>query len=196
MSEASEHRPPHQSCPVSVIPTVLSSYSRTAVYDFSIMPSPSSASSTASPCPTLGPHLVPSVAELNLSSTAPWQPHADSRWRHHGGTSRRNSSHPHMYWPQPLESHHDFAALRETILSNQFPADPAACNRTLLFYDNSVGGGLGYTAKMMGYALLIAVQERRVLILLPGNPSYDAKAYGHDHAHSTTRWCTRPPHSH
>ena len=100
-----------------------------------------------------------------------------------------------MYWPQPLESHHDFAALRETILSNQFPADPAACNRTLLFYDNSVGGGLGYTAKMMGYALLIAVQERRVLILLPGNPSYDAKAYGHDHAHSTTRWCTRPPHS-
>ena len=80
---------------------------------------------SSSSCPALGPKLVPSVTELNLSSTAPWQPHVHDR-----GDGRRSSVHPFMYWPRDLDSHKGLQALRDTILAQQFPRDPSACNST------------------------------------------------------------------
>ena len=80
---------------------------------------------SSSSCPALGPKLVPSVTELNLSSTAPWQPHVHDR-----GDGRRSSVHPFMYWPRDLDSHEGLQALRDTILAQQFPRDPSACNST------------------------------------------------------------------
>ena len=62
----------------------------------------------------------------------------------------------------------------------QFPADASACNRTLLLYDDAITAGLGYTARLWALALLVAVQEKRVLISMP---------------HPTARWCGRPPHT-
>ena len=62
----------------------------------------------------------------------------------------------------------------------QFPTDKSACNRTLLLYDDAITAGLGYTARLWSLALLVAVQEKRVLISMP---------------HSTARWCGRPPHT-
>ena len=66
------------------------------------------------------------------------------------------------------------------IRANQFPADPAACNRTLVLFDDALTAGLGYTARLMALSLLVAVQEKRVLINVP---------------HSTARWCARAPHT-
>jgi hypothetical protein len=84
-----------------------------------------------------------------------------------------------MYVP-PLTSDADQESMRQVLHSNQFPADPAACNRTLVLYDDALTAGLGYTARLISLALLVAVQEKRVLILAP---------------HSTARWCARAPHT-
>ena len=77
-----------------------------------------------------------------------------------------------MYAPRLLDDA-DEHALRAVIHANQFPADPAACNRTLVLFDDALTAGLGYTARLMALSLLVAVQEKRVLINVP---------------HSTARW--------
>ncbi len=84
-----------------------------------------------------------------------------------------------MYNP-PLETATDVLAFRQIIHANQFPADPARCNRSLILYDDAVTAGLGYTARLLGRALLVAVREQRVLINAP---------------HPTARWCGRWPYT-
>ena len=121
-------------------------------------------------CPALTPEIVPTDPAA-LSPTAPWQPAHEP--------PRLNSSHFFMYVP-PLFTDDDQLHLREVIRANQFPADPSACNRTLVLYDDALSAGLGYTAKLIALALLVAVQEKRVLIMMN---------------HSTARWCARYPHT-
>ena len=108
-----------------------------------------------------------------LSPIAEWQPASGSE------PTRSNSSHFFMYAPRLLDDA-DEHALRAVIRANQFPADPAACNRTLVLFDDALTAGLGYTARLMALSLLVAVQEKRVLINVP---------------HSTARWCARAPHT-
>ena len=84
-----------------------------------------------------------------------------------------------MYVP-PLVTENDEHMLRAVMRANQFPANMAACNRTLLLYDDALTAGLGYSARLIALALLVAVQEKRVLISVP---------------HTTARWCGRPPHT-
>ena len=122
-------------------------------------------------CPPLTTDLVPPETEP-LLPTAPWQPAPEP-------PPRPNSSHFFMYVP-PLEKESDQQALRAVLRSNQFPSDPAACNRTLVLFDDALSAGLGYSARLLAIALLVAVQERRVLINMP---------------HSTARWCGRAPHT-
>lgn len=84
-----------------------------------------------------------------------------------------------MYVPR-LFTGAERAALRTVLRANQFPADPAACNRTLVLYDDALTAGLGYTARLIALALLVAVQEKRVLIMV---------------RHGTARWCARAPYT-
>ena len=84
-----------------------------------------------------------------------------------------------MYNP-PLGTPAEVLAFRQTLHANQFPADPARCNRTLILYDDAITAGLGYTARLLGRALLVAVREQRVLINAP---------------HPTARWCGRWPYT-
>ena len=84
-----------------------------------------------------------------------------------------------MYNP-PLETAADVLAFRQIIHANQFPADPARCNRSLILYDDAVTAGLGYTARLLGRALLVAVREQCVLI---------------NARHPTARWCGRWPYT-
>ena len=84
-----------------------------------------------------------------------------------------------MYDP-PLQTANDVHAFRQVIHYNQFPAVPAACNRSLILFDDAKTAGLGYTARLLGRALLVAVNEKRVLINAP---------------HYTARWCGVPPYT-
>lgn len=84
-----------------------------------------------------------------------------------------------MYNP-PLDTPEDILAFRQVIHANQFPADPARCKRSLILFDDAMSAGLGYTARLLGRALLVAVNERRVLINAP---------------HPTGRWCGRWPYT-
>lgn len=84
-----------------------------------------------------------------------------------------------MYVP-PLVTEADQHALRAVLHANQFPSNPAACDRSLVLYDDALSAGLGYSARLIALALLVAVQEKRVLHNLP---------------HSTARWCARAPYT-
>ncbi len=84
-----------------------------------------------------------------------------------------------MYVP-PVSNEAEERALRAVLHANQFPADAAACGRTLLLWDDAPTAGLGYSARLIALALLVATRERRVLINV---------------AHQTGRWCGRPPHT-
>ena len=84
-----------------------------------------------------------------------------------------------MYDP-PLGTAEEVLAFRKEIHANQFPADLTRCNRSLILYDDAMAAGLGYTARLLGRALLVAVREQRVLINAP---------------HPTARWCGRPPYT-
>ena len=65
-----------------------------------------------------------------------------------------------MYVPE-LVTGEDERQLRAVVRANQFPSDLAACNRTLLLTDDAVTAGLGYTARLIALALLVAVQDIR-----------------------------------
>ena len=119
-------------------------------------------------CSLLTEALVPSES-VPLPDVAPWRPAPAAK--------RSNSSHFFMYVPE-LVTGEDERQLRAVVRANQFPSDLAACNRTLLLTDDAVTAGLGYTARLIALALLVAVQEHRVLMLPP---------------HKTRRWCGRPP---
>jgi len=84
-----------------------------------------------------------------------------------------------MYNPA-LGTAEEVLAFRQTIHANQFPADLSRCNRSLILYDDAMTAGLGYSARLLGRALLVAVREQRVLINAP---------------HPTARWCGRPPYT-
>ena len=127
----------------------------------------------SSSCPHLTPDLVPPTTEP-LPSAAPWHPALAV-----GEAPRANSSHFYMYVPS-LKSEQEQHAMRLVLRANQFPNDPAMCNRTLHLYDDALTAGLGYTARLIALALLVAVQEKRVLILVP---------------HASARWCAREPYT-
>lgn len=122
-------------------------------------------------CPALSASLVPPDS-VPLSPTAPWQPAIEP-------PARPNSTHFFMYAPDMI-TEADQHTFRAVLHANQFPANPAACNRTLLLYDDALTAGLGYTARLIAISTLVAIQERRVLIYVP---------------HSTARWCGRAPHT-
>ena len=124
-----------------------------------------------SSCAPLTTDLVP-PASMPLPSVAQWAPAPEP-------PERANSSHFYMYVP-PLRTEADQLSLRAIIRANQFPSDPAACNRTLVLYDDALTAGLGYSARLIALALPVAVQEKRVLINLP---------------HYTARWCGRAPYT-
>ena len=121
-------------------------------------------------CPLLNEELLPPLS-VPLPDVAPWQPGRPAR--------RANSTHFFMYVPR-MESDADLHSLRAVIRASQFPADPAACNRTLILWDDALTAGLGYSARLIALALLVAVQEHRVLVM----PD-----------HRTRRWCGRPPYT-
>ena len=121
-------------------------------------------------CPALTPAVLPAEA---LSAVADFRPAPTPGLR-------QASTHKLMYVPL-LKSINDKASLHSIILANQFPKDMSRCNRTLLFYDDGPGGGLGYTAHIMAFMLLVAVHENRVLL----NPPH----------HATRRWCSIPPYT-
>ena len=121
-------------------------------------------------CPSLTASAVPSGPEI--SGTAPWNPAPPA-------PPLRASSNPWMYNPA-LGTAEEILAFRQTIHANQFPADLTRCNRSLILYDDAMTAGLGYSARLLGRALLVAVREQRVLINAP---------------HPTARWCGRPPYT-
>lgn len=121
-------------------------------------------------CPSLTASAVPSGPEI--SGTAPWNPAPPA-------PPLRASSNPWMYNPA-LGTAEEVLAFRQTIHANQFPADLTRCNRSLILYDDAMTAGLGYSARLLGRALLVAVREQRVLINAP---------------HPTARWCGRPPYT-
>ena len=123
-----------------------------------------------SSCPRLTAASVPSGPEI--AAVAPWKPAPPA-------PPHANSSNLFMYDP-PLQTPEDILAFRQIIHANQFPSDPARCNRTLILYDDATTAGLGYTARLLGRALLVAINERRVLINAP---------------HPTARWCGRAPYT-
>lgn len=127
-------------------------------------------------CPALTPELVPPPS-LPLPATAPWRTSTPSSTT--TAARRRNSTHFFMYVP-PLATDAEQREARAIMYASQFPVDPAACNRTLLLYDDALTAGLGYSARLISLALLVAVQENRVLIALP---------------HSSARWCAREPYT-
>ena len=82
-------------------------------------------------CPHLTPSLVPPWPDVPLPTTAPWQPASATE------PPRENSSHFYMYVP-PLRNEAEQHAMRLVLRANQFPADPAACNRTLVLFDDAL----------------------------------------------------------
>lgn len=82
-----------------------------------------------------------------------------------------------MYMPD-INSAAEAADARAVFRANQFPSDPAACNRVLILADDAIGTGLGYTSRLLMVALMVAVKEKRVLMPVP---------------HRLNRWCARPP---
>ncbi|KAL3900557.1 MAG: hypothetical protein SGPRY_012442 [Prymnesium sp.] len=122
-------------------------------------------------CPALSADLVPSSAAL---------PHPSTRWQPVPAPSHSpNNSNIFMFLPD-ISSEEDAQAMRARLRSNQFPADAAACDRVLLLSDDAIGTGLGYTARLLMIALLVAVKEQRVLMSVP---------------HRTNRWCDKPPYT-
>jgi hypothetical protein len=85
-----------------------------------------------------------------------------------------------MYVP-PLRTNDDQHALRAVLRYNQFPADLSLCNRTLVLFDDAITAGLGYSARLIALALLVAAQEKRVLVF---------GRHGR-----VARWCGRPPYT-
>ena len=125
----------------------------------------------AASCPALTTALVPPES-VPLAPMAPWQPAPEP-------PPRANSSHFFMYVP-PLATEEDQHSMRSILRANQFPSDLSACNRTLILYDDALTAGLGYSARLIALALLVAVQEKRVLMNI---------------GHYTARWCGRPPYT-
>ena len=121
-------------------------------------------------CPPLSVDSLPPLS-VPLSDVAPWRPAPPA--------PLANSTHFYMYVP-PVSNEAEERALRAVLHANQFPADAAACGRTLLLWDDAPTAGLGYSARLIALALLVATRERRVLINV---------------AHQTGRWCGRPPHT-
>ena len=123
-------------------------------------------------CPLLNELAVPPESEP-LSDVAAWEPATRDR------EPLAKSSNFYMFVP-PLQTEADQHTLRRVLRANQFPFDPADCNRTLVLADDAITAGLGYSARLIALALLVAVQEQRVLVM----PE-----------HHTRRWCARPPYT-
>ena len=79
---------------------------------------------------------------------------------------------------------------------------PAQCGRFLLIEDDLEEAGLGFTVSVHAAALLIAVQQRRVLLEIPVNdswrlPFWDKPGSWHYKRRKVLaarpRWCDRPP---
>ena len=107
-----------------------------------------------------------------LETVSPWRPAP-------AAPPLAKSTNLFMYLPT-ISTEADADAARAVLRANQYPADRSACERALLVYDDALGTGLGYTSRLMLIALLVAVKERRVLMLAP---------------HKTNRWCSRAPYT-
>ncbi|KAL1530416.1 hypothetical protein AB1Y20_001321 [Prymnesium parvum] len=68
---------------------------------------------------------------------------------------------------------------KSAIIASQHPLH---CERFLLVEDDMNNSGIGFTAKVWSFALLLAVRTRRVLLEVP-------------RASGRSRWCDRPPYS-
>lgn len=85
--------------------------------------------------------------------------------------------HSHRYHFAPVNESADGWA--SVMRASQFPVD---CSRLLLVEDDMNSSGIGFTAKIWGFALLMAMRDGRVLLEVP-------RALG------VSRWCDRPPYS-
>ena len=93
----------------------------------------------------------------------------------------------------------------DAIRASQFPSE---CGRMLLIEDDIAGQGLGMTAELMTFALLIAMKHGRVLLEVALDPNWGrtntSVPYRAATAGPTTpirpatrpRWCSRPPFTH
>jgi len=96
-------------------------------------------------------------------------------------------SHAHMFVPRPTTSSpppdDDYARM---ILASQHPQNCSAA-KFLLVEDDMLRSGLGFTARMLASALLLAMREGRVLLEVPQRNGTTGRPFG--------RWCDRPPHT-
>ena len=82
----------------------------------------------------------------------------------------------------PKERHGD--GWQPQLRGSQFPRD---CKHHLLVEDDMTRSGLGFTARLLSSALLLAARLRRVLIEVPQRNTTTGALVG--------RWCNRPPHT-
>jgi hypothetical protein len=85
--------------------------------------------------------------------------------------------HSHKYHFSPLGNSPDGWAT--VVRASQFRPD---CSRLLLVEDDMNNSGIGFTAKLWAFALLVAMRDGRILLEVP-------------RVHGVSRWCDRPPFS-
>ena len=102
-------------------------------------------------------------------------PHASTRKERvlpYARVSTGPSRHPRLYLPNATRSQFD-----RVLFNNQYHSQ---CTRFLVVRNDLHGAGLGYVAKLMSFALSLAVNEGRVLI---------------EEAVERPLWCTVPPYT-
>ena len=122
-------------------------------------------------CAPLGESSVPALP-VPLSGASEWRPAPRA-------PPRAPSPDMFQYLPH-INSSSDSAAFRAVLFENQFPSAPRDCERMLIVPDDSIGAGLGYTARLLMTAVFVALKERRVLVSVPAKGN---------------RWCARPPYT-
>lgn len=96
---------------------------------------------------------------------------------------KQHHGHGYLFSPQ----YTGFKSWTDSIRASQFPHD---CKRYLLVEDDMQKSGLGFTAKLLGSALLLAMRDSRVLLEVR---AVRQAANGTNEAVLPPRWCDRPP---
>ena len=89
----------------------------------------------------------------------------------------------HLWWPKGPPPAGGWI---EAIRASQHPAE---CQRYMLVEDDMWGSGFGLDVRLLGAALLMAVQQQRVMLHVPGKHHI----YKHFPNMTMGRWCNRPP---
>jgi len=133
----------------------------------------------ASACPIAVPDDPASLAGASLSRPEGLEP-----W---SAASLAAIKHTHKWQFAPRNTTED--GWRSTVYASQFRA---SCDRLLLVEDDLTKAGLGFTAKLWGVALLLAMRDNRVLVevrmVKEGNGT---RSDGFERP----RWCDRPPYT-